>query len=303
MPAPSLRAMVPAQDKPKAEVDIDDELVRSLLREQHPDVADLPLLEVEAGWDNAIFRLGSDLAVRLPRRALSAVLVAHEQRWLPDLAQRISLPTSAPLRAGRPGSGFPWSWSICRWLPGTSALVTEPDDPFGAAEVLGRFVSELHHPAPDDAPDNPWRGVPLSERAGRVHEELDRLGDRVDGTAVLACWSELLATPPWTGPPMWLHGDLHPGNILVDGGGVSAVIDLGDLTSGDPATDLAVGWMLLPPPARPAFRAAAGAIDDDTWTRGRAWALTLALAILGSSADNPAYDRLGSTTLVAALEG
>jgi len=294
--------MVPAQDMPKAEVDIDDDLVRSLLREQHPDLADLPLVEVDAGWDNAIFRLGSDLVVRLPRRALSAVLVDHEQRWLPELARGISLPIPAPLREGHPGHGYPWSWSVCSWLPGTSALVSAPDDPMAAADVLGRFVAELHRPAPADAPENPWRGIPLAERAERVHLELERIGDRIDGPAVLACWSELLTTPPWPGPPVWLHGDLHPGNLLVHGGRVSAVIDFGDLTSGDPATDLAVAWMLLPPSARHRFRAAAGDIDDDTWARGRAWALSLALAILGSSADNPAYDRLGSTTLAAALE-
>jgi len=258
---------------------------------------------VAAGWDNAIFRLGSDLSVRLPRRALAAALVDHEHRWLPELAQRITLPIPSPVRTGRPGSGYPWSWSICPWLPGTTGLVTEPDDPEVTADILGRFLTEMHQPAPVDAPVNPFRGVPLADREDRLHIELERLGDRIDHQAILGLWTDLVRTPPWDRPPVWLHGDLHPGNVLVDGGRVSAIIDFGDLTAGDPATDLAVAWMLVPPAVRPRLRAAAGDVDDDTWTRARAWALSLALAYLGSSADNPPYSRLGSRVLAAALAG
>lgn len=292
---------MPAEDMPSAEVDVGVDVVRTLLAEQFPDLAELELVELAYGWDNAIFRLGDDLTVRLPRRALAAQLVEHEQRWLPTLATRLPLPIPAPLRAGRPGAGYPWSWSVCPWLPGVIAARTAPADPFEAARTLGGFLAALHHPAPSDAPANPYRGVPLAERDDVTRERVQQLADLVDAPAVLARWSDLASSPTWDAPPLWLHGDLHPANVLVDDGRVSAVIDFGDITAGDPATDLAVAWMLFPSEARPTFRAAAGDIDDDTWARACAWALSLALAYLASSADNPMFARLGERVLAEVL--
>ncbi|MEY2451849.1 MAG: hypothetical protein QOD92_1423 [Acidimicrobiaceae bacterium] len=294
---------MPAEEMPAAEVDVGPAVVRALLTEQFPDLVDLELTELAYGWDNAIFRLGDALTVRLPRRAMAAELVEHEQRWLPALAPRLPLPIPAPVQAGRPGAGYPWSWSVCPWLPGVVATRAAPDDPFEAAETLGAFLSVLHHPAPSDAPANPYRGVPLLERDDVVRQRAAQLSDLIDAPSVVACWSELAATRPWAGPPLWLHGDLHPANLLVDNGRLSAVIDFGDITAGDPATDLAVAWMLLPADARTTFRAAAGDIDDDMWARARAWALSLALAYLGNSADNPMFAHLGERVLAAALAG
>ena len=154
--------------KPAAEVSIDTSVVRALLEEQHADLAHLSVIEVDEGWDNKLFRLGEDLAVRIPRRAASAALIEHEQRWLPRLSPRLPLPVPAPLRVGRPGSGFPWSWSVVRWFPGQSALLAPPRDVATTATTavaLGRFLRALHQPAPEDAPHNPWRGVPLAARA------------------------------------------------------------------------------------------------------------------------------------------
>lgn len=274
---------------------MDIALVRALLEEQHPDLVTLPIVEAREGWDNRTFRLGEDLAVRLPRRAASAPLIEHEQRWLPTLAPHLPLAIPNPIRLGRAGCGFPWSWSVTRWLTGETAIVSPPVDEHAAATDLARFLRALHRPAPHDAPQNPWRGVSLSARGAPLHEHLATIGDRVDPTAVLEAWDRLCATPPWKGAAMWIHGDLHPGNLLVRDGRLSGVLDFGDLTAGDPATDLSVAWMLLGASARSTFRdrtcGAGGWLDNDTWTRGRAWALALGIAYLAHA---DAHDDLGA---------
>jgi len=150
--------------KPEAEIAIDTALVRALVAEQHPDLALAPLVDVGEGWDNRLFRLGSDLVVRLPRRAASAELIDHELRWLPQLAPRLPLAVPAIQRAGRPGAGFPWNWSIASWVPGDPALHVPPRDLRATAAALGAFLRALHQSAPQDAPRNPWRGVPLADR-------------------------------------------------------------------------------------------------------------------------------------------
>jgi aminoglycoside phosphotransferase (APT) family kinase protein len=292
---------MPADDMPAAEVDVSDIVVGGLLAEQFPDLAHLELTELAYGWDNAIFRLGDHLTVRLPRRVLAAQLVEHEQRWLPELAGTLPLPIPAPVRIGRPGAGYPWAWSVCPWFPGVIALQEPPADMFEAAATLGAFVAALHHEAPIDAPANPYRGVPLAQRDEVVRDRAQQLSDLIDAPAVVRCWGDLAATRPWDGPPLWLHGDLHPANVLVHEGRISAVIDFGDITAGDPATDLAVAWMLFPVEARTVFRAAAGNVDDHTWTRARGWALSLGLAYLANSADNPMFARLGERVLAAVL--
>jgi aminoglycoside phosphotransferase (APT) family kinase protein len=285
---------------PAAEVDIDDGLVRSLLEEQFPDLARLDLSLVANGWDNVLFRLGDDLSVRLPRRELAAALVEHEQRWLPELAPHLPLPVPAPVHAGRPGAGYPWAWSVCPWLPGEPALQTPPRDLTAAATALGEFVRALHAvPTPDQPPINPYRGVPLADRDDVTRAAMVQ----IDVPGALDEWERALTLPRWSGAPVWLHGDFHPGNVLVHTGAVSAVIDFGDMTAGDPATDLFVAWALLPPDARDAFRVAAGDVDDATWARGRAWALAFGAVVMANSADNPAYHRLGRRMVEAVLAG
>jgi aminoglycoside phosphotransferase (APT) family kinase protein len=294
---------VVAKPKPAAEVSVDADLVRRLLAAQHPDLADRPLAEQGAGWDNAMFRLGDDLVVRLPRRAVSASLVEHEHRWLPALAPRLPLAVPAPVRLGRPALGYPWSWTVCPWLPGASALEADPADWTVAAAAIGRFVAALHAPADADAPPNPFRGGPLAERSPFFLERVERMGGRLDGPAVLAVWQRALAQPGWAGPPVWLHGDLHPANLLVTDGLLSGVIDFGDLTAGDPAYDLAVAWMWLPAAARPAFRALAGVGADDpaTWERARGWALAIGVMLVADAADVPAMAALGARIVAAVL--
>jgi aminoglycoside phosphotransferase (APT) family kinase protein len=290
--------------KPTAEVIIELPMVLALLQEQHRDLADLPLIKIGEGWDNTLFRLGNELLVRIPRRAASAALIENEQRWLPLLSRRLPLPVPAPLRAGHPGFGFPWSWSVVPWFPGHTALHARLDDPATAAVVVARFLHALHEPAPADAPQNPWRGVPLVARAKPLQEDLNEVGNLVNRVAVVELWERVVVTPPRKGPPAWIHGDLHPGNLVVSNGRLSAVIDFGDLCAGDPATDLAVAWMLLPPSARSIFRNAYGgsrAVDDDIWKRARGWALALGLAYLAAARDDERMAVLGRTTIEAAV--
>jgi aminoglycoside phosphotransferase (APT) family kinase protein len=291
---------------PAAEVDVSLELVSRLLAAQHPDLAHLPLEVMANGWDNLICRLGGELAVRLPRRAMAAGLIVHEQRWLPVVAQRLPLPVPVPVRTGRPAPSYPWPWSIAAFLPGRVAAEDPPADLADAAVSLGRFLGALHVPAPPDAPVNIHRGVPLAERGPVVAENVGILGGRIDRQAVTRAWQAAVAAPAWGGPPVWLHGDLHPANILVDRGRLSGVIDFGDITSGDPAADLSVAWMLLPTGCHDAFwgayRAASGhAAGDGGRARARGWALALSLAFLAHSADNPLIGGIGQRTLEAVL--
>ena len=286
---------------PAAEFPVDSALVRRLLADQHPDLARLPVRAMAAGWDNAMFRLGDSFTVRLPRRQMGGALIRHEQRWLPVLAPRLPLPTPCPVRIGRPALGYPWHWSVCPWLPGVPAAQTPPRDPAAAARTLGAFGAALHIPAPADAPVNPHRGVPLADRAKRVATRLRELTGLIDAPAATALWRHLVAQPPWPGPPLWLHGDLHAFNVLVQDGGISAVLDFGDLTAGDPAPDLAIAWMLFAPPERALFRAAHGGIDDALWARGRGWGLVFALEYLANSADNQPLHDLGRRLLDAVL--
>ena len=285
---------------PAAEVAVDAVLVGALLESQHPDLATLPLTLLAEGWDNFMFKLGEELTVRLPRRELSAAMIEHEQRWLPELAGRLPLPVPAPVRVGRPGNGYPWSWSILPWLPGDVAESHPPGDLVAAAEALGAFLVALHTPAPPDAPPPVFRGMPLIERDDRLHENLAVLGSAIDTDAVLGRWRDALAIPWWPGPPRWLHGDLHSGNVLVDRGAISGVIDFIDLCAGDPAVDLLFGWMVFDGASRARFRMASG-VDDDMWARGHAWALLFGVMLLANSADVPVYAAMGRRTLAAVL--
>jgi aminoglycoside phosphotransferase (APT) family kinase protein len=305
---------------PAAEVEVSADLVRRLLADQHPDLAHLPVEFLANGWDNELYRVGDRLVARLPRRALGAEIIKNEQRWLPGLAPRLPLPIPYPERTGVPACGYPYSWSVVPYLPGVPAAQAGFFDPAGAAAVVGGFLGALHVPAPADAPASPSRGVPLAERAGTFAANLTLLSgqDRFDRDAVRHAWDAALAAPGYDGPPAWLHGDLHPANILVNDGQVSGVIDFGDITAGDPATDLSVAWMLLPADCHArfwsAYQAAGGAggtgvtggigvrVDDGLRARAKGWALNLALVFLAHSADNPVLQEIGRRTLNTVLE-
>jgi aminoglycoside phosphotransferase (APT) family kinase protein len=295
-----------ANPMPVAEVDVTADLVQRLLAGQHPDLAHLPVEFLANGWDNVMFRVGAELAARLPRRTLGAQILVHEQRWLPLLAPRLPLPIPYPERIGHPAHGYPWPWSIVPYLPGEIAATADRLDLPLAADAIAGFLGALHVPAPPDAPPNPFRGMPLADRAENFGKNLDILAGQVDRAAVLGVWEDALAAPVFAGPPLWLHGDMHPANILVRDGRVTGIIDFGDITAGDPAADLSVAWMLLPASLRGAFRdayqaAAAVAADAALWRRARGWALNHAVACLANSADNPLINGIGDRTLRAVL--
>jgi len=291
---------------PAAEVEVSADLVRRLLADQHPDLARLPVEFLANGWDNELYRVGTELVARLPRRALGAQIIINEQRWLPGLAPRLPLPVPYPERTGVPGCGYPYRWSVVPYLPGVPAAQASSFDPAGAAAATGGFLGALHVPAPADAPANPFRGVPLAERAGTFAANLALIGDQADRDAVARAWDAALAAPGYDRPPVWLHGDLHPANILVNDGQVSGVIDFGDITAGDPASDLSVAWMLLPLDWHASFwsayQAAGGRVDDALRVRASGWALNLAIVFLAHSEDNPVLRNVGRGTLRAVLE-
>jgi len=251
------------------------------------------------GWDNEMYRLGGSLAVRLPRRLTAVPLTLHEQQWLPSLASSLPLPIPAPIRMGIASARYPAPWSIVPWLEGEAADLDTPGE--DQAEVLAGFLRALHVPAPALAPLNPYRGVPLRQRADvmaqrlTAHERRARLSPRIQ-----ELWRTALAAPE-DAAPTWIHGDLHARNVLVAGGRLKAVIDWGDLCLGDRATDLAAVWILLDSlPARSAALAAVGA-SDATWARSRGWAVFFGL-LLGSLED-PRYARVGQRTLEHLDEG
>jgi aminoglycoside phosphotransferase (APT) family kinase protein len=287
---------------PPADIIIDEALVHGLLAAQHPDLAALPLTAVDAGWDNCTFRLGEALAVRLPRRAAAAELLVNEQEWLGVLAPWLTLPVPASVRRGTPTPHYPWRWSIVRWIDGETADVALPDPP--AADALALFLRALHRPAPANAPANAVRGVPLIARASAVEERLARLGKETDAITpgVLEAWRAGLAAAPST-QACWLHGDLHPRNVLVRHGALSAIIDWGDITYGDVATDLASVWMLFDAPrVRAAAFRSYGASPEEI-SRARAWAVLFGAILLDTGRiDNPRHAAIGALTLRRAAE-
>lgn len=264
---------------PPADIDITVADVDRLLADQHPSLRG-PLHRVAHGWDNAVFRLGDDLAVRLPRRETAAHLIAHEQRWLPSLARRVPVPIPVPVAVGEPDELYPWRWSVVPWFAGRRALDLAPHDRDAFAGELAGVLRALHTTAPSEAPRNPYRGVPMAERDHTVRERLTALPE------LLRVWDAGLAASGWDGPPLWLHGDLHPGNIVVDGTRLAALIDFGDVCAGDPASDLSVAWLAFTTRGRAAFREAlADRYDDADWTRARGWAAALAPIFLGAEDD------------------
>jgi aminoglycoside phosphotransferase (APT) family kinase protein len=278
--------------EPPREVEVSAELARALLADQHPDLAGLPIVHVEDGWDNVMFRLGDALALRIPRRMAGGVLIAVEQIWLPQIAPRVPLPTPVPLRVGAPGRGYPFGWSVVPWLEGEPSDLAPPDAEQG--EVLAAFLRALHQPAPDDAPRNIYRGsVALAGRADTFelrYAEAERTRGTLD--PALRRWFEAGAAAPIDAPRTWFHGDLHGRNVLVQDGRLAGVIDWGDMAAGDAACDLASIWMLLPDPEARRRAMAAYPASETTWTRARGWAALMTVFLL-SVTDNPRMPAMG----------
>ena len=259
------------------EIETDAPLVRRLLAAQFRQWADLPIVRVRSsGTDNALYRLGDDLVVRLPRIHWAVAAVEREQRWLPWLAARLPVAIPAPLAMGVPAEGYPYHWSVYHWLEGTNPDVGRIPDPRRLALELADFIHGLRRL---DTTNAPHAGQTLAMRDAGVRAAIAALRGMVDTDLITAVWDAALTLPEWDGAPVWIHGDLAPGNVLLIDGRLSAVIDFSGVGVGDPSDDLRIAWNLLPADVRGDFRAALGA-DDAMWARGRARALAQALVQL-----------------------
>ena len=278
-------------------------LVGRLVAKQFPQWADLPIAKVRsAGTDNLIYRLGDDKAVRLPRIPSAARHVDTQQRWLPQLAPLLPLPIPVPLAKGAPDEGFPFPWSVCRWVDGDNAVDQPIVDLPDAAIRLGRFVAALQRCDTTGAPPS-VRATPVTAGDDDVRSAIAHLGadGTVDPAAATAAWESALAAQTWDGASVWVHADLHPGNLLVRQGRLAAVIDFGLLGVGDPACDLLPAWTLLTAQTRELFRAEVG-VDDATWTRGRGWGLRFGLGALHVYRDtSPVLAAIGQHAVAEAV--
>jgi len=280
---------------PRMRPEIDVSVPRRLIATQFPRWADLPIVPVEHdGWDNRTFRLGDELSIRLPSGEWYAKQVEKEQRWLPVLAPRLPLPIPEPVARGEPGEGFPYPWSVYRWLDGEVAARARVPDQVAFAAVLASFLRALEAVDADGGPlpgeHNFFRGGPLVHYEAEAVEAIETLGSEIPRDAVERVWEDALRTR-WDRDPVWFHGDIAVGNLLLRDGRLAAVVDFGTCGIGDPACDMAIAWTFLRGAARDRFRADRG-VDAATWSRGRGWCLWKTLITLaGGSPDEAALHR------------
>ncbi|MFI7002349.1 aminoglycoside phosphotransferase family protein [Nocardia sp. NPDC050175] len=290
-------------------VEIDEALVRSLLSEQHPDLSGLGLQRVAAGWDNQMWRLGEELAVRMPRTPRAPALLAKERQWLPRLAARLPLPVPTPIRFGEASAIFRRPWTIARWVPGEPADRATISRVEHAADALAGFLRALHQEAPAEAPVNPGRGVALATFAHDAGPKLQAFVPDGIVADVQHVWEAAVSAPEWAGPPVWLHGDLHPANVVVSGGTIAGVIDFGELCAGDPANDLAAAWLLLPTGGAARFLDTYEIGDAAMVRRARGWAVLHAASLIsigqawerGLPGGQPTWGRAGRLALERVL--
>ncbi|KDN88167.1 phosphotransferase [Kitasatospora cheerisanensis] len=294
-----------------SETETSADLVRDLLREQHPDLAGLPVREVDGGWGNQMWRLGDEFAVRMQRMDTGPELQLKERRWLPALAPRLPLPIPVPVREGVPSARFPKIWTVMTWVDGTPldlAAITRGEH---AAETLAGFLRALHAEAPADAPPATDFGAhPKDCQDGFDH--FLRSAAPADLTEDLRkVWHEAVTAPAWDGPPLWVHGDLHPANVLVADGTLTGIVDFGALFAGDPAWDLAAAWLLLPAGGASRFFDRYARADEASVRRARGLAAmkSLFLLLMGQAGDRnlpggkPTWGPAGRAALTRVLEG
>lgn len=288
------------------EVPIDVPLVQRLIAQQFPQWAELPLQRVQsAGTDNAMFRLGADLVVRLPRIEGATAQVTKEQRWLPHLAPHLPLAIPEPVAMGQPNDDYPFIWSVYKWLTGEALEYENVHDHAQLARDLANFILALQKIDTTDAPRpsvaNFGRGVPLQTRDTGTRKAIAECDGLIDTDKALIAWERALAAPIYDGEGVWIHGDLLKGNMLMHNGRLSAVIDFGAAAVGDPACDLQPAWSLLTPEPRAVFREAMG-VDDATWERGRGWSLSVGVIALPYYIDtNPVLAGISRQAIEAIL--
>jgi len=279
---------------PQADIRVDAATVRRLLQFECPSLAEESICLVDEGWDNFMFRVGRQYAVRLPRREAAVALLVNEQHWLPVLAPRLPLETPVPVFVGKPSHLFPWPWSVVNWISGNTA----ENHCFATRDVslLAETLVALHHPAPAEAPVNPFRGVPVRAKNGIVEERLNRLeqSHEVESRRVATIWRKACDAPD-ADQRVWLHGDLHPLNLVVRDGSIVGLLDWGDLNGGDAANDVACAWTLIDTaPLRQEFLEAYGA-EKALVSRAKGWAVHIGLALVDSG--EPRHVPMGRAAL------
>ena len=261
------------------EFNIDTTLVASLLKQQFPTIADFPIKQVKhSGTDNAIFRLGNDKCIRFPRIDSANEQIKKEQTWLPKLAEHVTMTIPTPIKNGKSSDNYPYHWYIYHWIKGKDAYTEKPADLNQTATILASFINSLHTAPTNNAPYT-RRGLPLLSQDEAVRKALLQLEDSIDVKSVTTMWEKCLNISEWNRPPVWLHGDLLPSNLVINNGKLHAIIDFGLMGIGDPACDLIPAWNLFDIKTREAFKKAL-LVDEDTWQRGIGWALSIALIIL-----------------------
>jgi aminoglycoside phosphotransferase (APT) family kinase protein len=282
------------------EIDVSVDLVTRLLAAQFPEWAGLPVRPVpSAGTVNALFRLGSGMVARFPRVEWGVADITKEYRWLPRLAPLLPVAVPEPLAMGAPGEGYPWEWSVYRWLEGENPSPDRSAHRRGIATDLARFIAALRQVDATDAPPG-YRGA-LSPRDAATCKAIEESRGLIEGRAVTRAWEVALEVPDYAGPPVWVHSDLLPGNLLTVGDRLSAVIDFAAAGAGDPACDLIPAWSLLNAQGRAAFREALAA-DEASWARGRGWALSIALIALPYyQQSNPVFAAIAAYTIEEVL--
>lgn len=268
------------------DAEITADLVRDLLREQHPDLAGLAVREVAGGWGNQMWRLGDELVVRMQRMDPTPEFQLKERRWLPVLAPRLPLPVPVPVRCGEPSERFPKHWTVMTWVPGEPLDHGSISRGAHAADTLAGFLRALHVAAPGEAPIATDRGAQLRDCTGGFENFFQAVPDDL-AVDVRAVWDDAVAALAWEGPPVWVHGDLHPANVVVSDGTLSGVVDFGALFAGDPAWDLAAGWVLLPAGTAARFFDSYADADAATIRRARGLAAmkSLFLMLMGQNGD------------------
>lgn len=296
-------ALTPAPKMHADEIDTSVALVQRLLAAQFPAWAGLPVERVVSdGTDNALYRLGNDKVVRLPRVLWSAPSLEREFACLTRLARGLPLAIPVPLALGRPGEGFPFSWAVFRWIEGASAVLERMRDRHEVARDLAAFILALRRADVAGAPAS-GRAESLAAREVRVLDAIGKLRAEIDVGAVMAVWRAALQAPAWAGAPVWIHADLHVGNLLARDGRLAAVIDFGCVGLGDPACDVMAAWLYFSADERRTFRAALE-VDDATWARARGWALSVGLMALPYYAQtNPALAALGRRAIQETTAG
>ena len=271
-------------------IDIDSAVVAELIAQQFPQWADLSVTPVAlSGWDNRTFHLGDTMLVRLPSGAAYARAVHKEQWWLPVLAPQLPLPVPEPLAMGAPGILYPYHWSVYRWLAGETAHDAGVGDLSRFARDLGGFLARLQQIDPAGGPVRKLRGGSLRRYDEQTRRAIRVLGSKLDSRRATAIWERALASP-LPAKPVWYHGDVAAGNLLVRHGVLSAVIDWGGMGVGDPACDAVIAWTFLEKKSREVFRAAIAA-DDELWVRGKGWALWKGLIVLAGLIDTNAIEK------------